>query len=111
MLANRYIQLPEIAGWEQHVCTGWRGVDDDQRMLCTVIEAVDHLKEQGISRGILAVIELESWVEMRTDLRQPDLGRGRVKGVRNNKLIVQWRNRPEGEVSHHLLRMSGAPVA
>jgi len=57
------------------------------------------------------VIKLGSWVEMRTDLRQPDLGPGQVKGVHNGKLVVQWRNRPSGEVSHHLVRFAETPDA
>jgi hypothetical protein len=110
MLANCYINLSEAQPWAKHICTGWQGFDDDQRMLCTVDEAVRTLHDQGITRGILAVIRLDSWVEMRSDLRQPDLGRGQVKGVRNGKLVVQWRNRPEGEASHHLVRFVDAPA-
>ncbi len=109
MLANHFIELPHAKDWARHICTGWQGVDDDLRMLCSVDSAAQKLMAMGVSRGILAVIKLDSWVEMRTELRQPDLGAGQVKGVRNGKLLVQWRNRPEGEVSHHLVRLVEAP--
>jgi hypothetical protein len=109
MLANQYVKLPDAPDWSDHVCTGWQGYDDDHRMLCTVDHALQKLRLMGISTGILAVIKLGSWVEMRTEHRQPDLGAGQVKGVRNGKLLVQWRNRPEAEVSHHLVRFAEPP--
>ena len=111
MLANRTIRVSDGPQWAEHICTGWRGFDDDQRMLCTVSQALVRLSRSGITRGVLAIIELDSWVEMRTDLGQPDLGAGKVRGLRHGKLVVQWRHRPAGEVSHHLVRFVEPPTS
>lgn len=103
MLANQYIEMKKASKHKEHVCTGWQGFDDDHRMLCTVAEAITRLEELGIKGGVLAIVRLGTKVVEREDLRASSRGVGRVVGVSDGLLDVDWERGPRQRISHHLV--------